>query len=398
MSLDYLVWGIGGIYLFGLIITPFPHWPTYFHLWGVLLTGDWGWNTKLRQASYLIKMGARAPFGGLFWYMDELLFPGYRKQNITPVFIIGQPRCGTTFLHRTLAKDTDNFFAVRHLEWRYPSITQRKLIQILGMENRLLSSNYWSDTTDGQLAARMHPNTLADPEEDGIFYEENYLHHFFIYLRFPCPQLLDRLDGFVGLSLKTKEKMLANHRKTLQKVAYQRGTGNCFYLSKEVTSNYRIPALQTLYPNARFIVAVRSAGSFMASLFALMRTSTISKIGVDPIQISGWKEGLAERMRRECNLLVQLSRDKIPETRQVLVSSGDVFGEIDFAISVLYQSLDLSMSDSFKTILKDNVEKQKNRQSGYTYTSQDPRGFEVYEKFVREVSAGMPDRTGFSSL
>ena len=39
MSLDYLVYGIGGIYLFGLLITPFPHWPTYFHLWGVLLAG-----------------------------------------------------------------------------------------------------------------------------------------------------------------------------------------------------------------------------------------------------------------------------------------------------------------------------------------------------------------------
>jgi hypothetical protein len=350
-----------------------------------MLAGRWGWKVKLKQAKFLIKAGIYAPFGGLFWYLDDLLFPGYHHRHIKPVFIVGQPRCGTTFLHRTLAKDGENFFAVRHLEWRYPSITQRKLIRILGLEKRLLHSNYWSDTTEGQLAAKMHPNTLGDWEEDGIFFEENYLLHFFIYLRFPEPQLLSRLDGFGKLPLKTQEKMLKNHHKALQKVAYQRGPENRLYLSKEVTSHYKIPVLMALYPDARFIVTVRPADTFMSSLLALM--STRSKIGLDPIKISRWEEVLTARMRRECDFLVYLCREKIPESQQVLISAGEMLEDIDAAVRDIYQALGLSVNETFRDFLKDQSEEQKTRQPGYSYNTLELEGFEGYEQFVKEVSA-----------
>ena len=39
----------------------------------------------------------------IFFLFDDLLFPGYRSQEVKqPVFIIGNPRSGTTFLHRLL--------------------------------------------------------------------------------------------------------------------------------------------------------------------------------------------------------------------------------------------------------------------------------------------------------
>ena len=69
----------------------------------------------------------------LFLLLDEILFPGYRKTKVEkPVFIIGNPRSGTTFLHRIMDKDKQNFTSFQVWELIFaPSITQRKLIWAL---------------------------------------------------------------------------------------------------------------------------------------------------------------------------------------------------------------------------------------------------------------------------
>src|SRR5687767_9602780 len=106
----------------GAAVSPFPYWPTYFRLWRCVLFSPGSVTAKRRQAWFLLKAAARAPLCGLCWLIDEIFYADYRRQTITPVFIVGQPRCGTTLLHRTLARDRETFFAVRHLEWRYPFI------------------------------------------------------------------------------------------------------------------------------------------------------------------------------------------------------------------------------------------------------------------------------------
>ena len=66
----------------------------------------------------------------LFLLLDEMLFPGYRKQEVkAPVFIIGNPRSGTTLLHRLMNMDGKTFTSFQVWELIFaPSITQRKLV------------------------------------------------------------------------------------------------------------------------------------------------------------------------------------------------------------------------------------------------------------------------------
>lgn len=182
------------IYVIGFIFSPFPYWKTYFTLWKYLLTSHssvLNIRARIRQARFLAGYFFLCPLWTFLWYLDELLYPEYRKVQVKPVFIIGQPRSGTTFLHRTLADDRNNFVAVRHMEWRYPYISLQKLFHKFAFLKKSFQSSYWPDNTAGKLASKMHPNTLVDWEEDGIFFEECFLHHFFIFLRFPYPDLLD---------------------------------------------------------------------------------------------------------------------------------------------------------------------------------------------------------------
>ena len=54
------------------------------------------------------------PIGGLVhWFcfaLDDILFPAYKNHPIEkPLFILGNLRSGSTFLHRLLSRDTETF-------------------------------------------------------------------------------------------------------------------------------------------------------------------------------------------------------------------------------------------------------------------------------------------------
>ena len=65
--------------------------------------------------------------------LDRIFYPDFLNVEIkSPVFIIGNPRSGTTFLHRLLALDEMHFSCMRMWEIFFaPSIVQRKMLCFL---------------------------------------------------------------------------------------------------------------------------------------------------------------------------------------------------------------------------------------------------------------------------
>ena len=48
--------------------------------------------------------------------LDRIFFPGFRREAVSsPLFIIGNPRSSTTFLHRLISKDVGQFTTMRML-------------------------------------------------------------------------------------------------------------------------------------------------------------------------------------------------------------------------------------------------------------------------------------------
>ncbi|MGH3562828.1 MAG: hypothetical protein ACRDTN_13790, partial [Mycobacterium sp.] len=55
----------------------------------------------LRPLGAFLLLQARQAVSATTLGLDELVYPRYRKQALDrPVFIVGNPRSGTTFLHR----------------------------------------------------------------------------------------------------------------------------------------------------------------------------------------------------------------------------------------------------------------------------------------------------------
>src|SRR5215216_2360037 len=75
------------------------------------------------------------PIGSLMhwfcFFLDDLLFRGHKTQPIEkPLFILGNLRSGSTFLHRLLSRDSETFTSLTIWDiYLTPSVTQKKITQ-----------------------------------------------------------------------------------------------------------------------------------------------------------------------------------------------------------------------------------------------------------------------------
>ncbi len=367
-------------------LAPFPYWPTYFKLWQAVLLGRGSGNhprARVKQAGLLLRYALLHPLWTLLWCLDELMFPAYRSQVIKPIFIIGQPRSGSTLLHRMLAADEKHFLAVRHIEWHLPFISIQKLIRLFGLADWLRKASYWPNTDEGRSAARMHPNNLYDWEEDAIFFEERFLHHYFVLFRFPYLDLLSYLDEFDVISPQARQNILETHRRVIQKMMYL-GSAHRLYLSKEVESVTKMRQIAEMYPDATFIMLARRSSSFMNSLLALIASSTFSKTGVNTSQLPGWKErAIAKKQQDGLRLLDFL--EHVGEDSQIRISFEELVRNITQTASLIYDRLGLTLSLDDLQRLDHLGREQMTRDRGYEYHKPRFEGFESYDAFVAEV-------------
>ncbi|MBI3268486.1 MAG: sulfotransferase [Planctomycetes bacterium] len=383
-------WGFGCgprlRYVAAVLLTPFPYWPTWFKLWKAVLFdrgAAYPALARIQQAGLLLRYALLHPVFALLWGLDELLFPGYRSRTPHVVFLTGQPRSGTTFLHRILATDEGTFVAVRHIEWRLPFLSVQKLIRALGLSEWLRRVSFWSDNEEGRKAAKMHPNNLYDWEEDGIFFEERFLHHYFVLLRFPYLALLTHLDDFGTLPDTARRRMLATHRKVIQKMAYLART-DCLYLSKEVESVTKLCQLDELYPDARYVILARNSADFMTSLLSRIASSTTSKTGVDTSLIPAWRERAIAKKRQDCATLLEFLQ-RVPQGRQLRLSFEQFTHDIPGTVGLIYEHLGRRLTPEVLATLDNQGREQPARDRGYEYQKSGFEGFEPYDAFVAEV-------------
>src|SRR5512139_1548683 len=87
------------------------------------------------------------PIGSLIhwlcFFLDDILFPGHTTQVIEkPLFIIGNLRSASTFLHRLLSRDTEAFTCLT--TWYIylpPSVTEKKITNFFARLDRRLGGH-----------------------------------------------------------------------------------------------------------------------------------------------------------------------------------------------------------------------------------------------------------------
>ena len=209
-----------------------------------------------------------------FW-LDDIFFPAYKQQPIEkPLFILGNLRSGSTFLHRLLSRDSETFTSLTTWDiYLTPSVTQKKITQFVsrldkkylgGFLHRILFA--FDRATLGKI--KIHQISFFQPEED----ENIHLHiwdGYFVTFLFPFMDEFPDYQHFdMALPPRHKQRIMSFYKSMLQRHMY--ATGKKYFVAKNPAFSPKIETLMEFFPDARVIYLVRNPLDMLPSTISWM--------------------------------------------------------------------------------------------------------------------------------
>jgi hypothetical protein len=305
--------------------------------------------------------------------LDEIFHPEYRQTEIdTPLFIIGNPRSGTTFLHRLIAQDHQNFTTMKMWEMLLaPSVTMRKIAWLIRALDRRLDHLFrrriqeleeeWEEQNE------IHRVALRAPEED-----EYLLLHIWSTLKiWTFSAILSEAIPYTYFDQRMpaadKERIMTFYRRCLQRHLYAHGPHDKrerIYLAKNPSFSPMITTLLDHFPNAKFIYLARNPLDMIPSYISL--TETEWEILGDPPRPYACRDYILEMAGHWYRYpLEQLTH--LPPEQYVVVNLHELVTDVDAHVREIYQRLGLEVSPTFAKTLSRETERARQHESQHTY-------------------------------
>jgi hypothetical protein len=279
---------------------------------------------------------------------DRQLYPDITRQEIRdPLFIVGLPRSGTSVLHRLLAADPAHRSPLMW-EVRSPSPPTRKdekrriqrATQSCNFFNWLAPTFRYVHAVGAEIpqecVSLMTPTFLSD-QFDAMYYVPSYRTWFF------------RQD------LRPAYKY---HRRFLQHLQFRRAARR--WILKAPTHMFALPALLSVYPDARFVQTHRTPVDAMASVSSLMTIlrSAFSD-AVDPFIVCReamdyWSETMDKFLRE---------RDRLANNRICDIQFEEIRREPIRVVRRIYEFFGWSLSGKAEQNMRVLIASQARRES-----------------------------------
>ena len=332
------------------------------------------WPLTLRQRlTILAFVPAFALLQALHWIgftIDEVLFRGYRGVEVrAPVFVVGPPRTGTTFLHRVLARD-ERFTTFRAWECLLaPSVTERKLVGLLVRADavigrpgaRLLGA--LERRVFGTLAG-VHDVALDEPEEDYLALLP-VLGAFILVVPFPFADWLWRWAALDRDAAEGERAALMGfYTACLKKHLYAHGPGKTL-LSKNASFAGMAGALREAFPDARILFTTRDPLHALPSQLSSIRPG---------VEAFGYGKAARRRLTERivettafyyANVERQLATT--PEALALRVPMEDLAGGLEPLVETAYARFGLEPSPAFRSCLAHEARAASAYRSSHRY-------------------------------
>jgi hypothetical protein len=356
----------------------------YFNLKGFLrFTGRWafqflqtGFKWAGRRVAVFVAFLLLYPLLEIVvWlglWLDELLFRSYRRVSVdASVFVVGNPRSGTTFLHRLLAKDGDRFTTMALWEIIFaPSITTRKFVRALSNLDRWLGSpahRYMAAVERGWWKKNvMHRVSLRMPEEDDYV----LLHRWSALTAGLSAGLLDEAMPYTyfdtALSKVDRTRTMAFYKACVKRhLRAYRDEGGKQYLAKNPALCPKLVTLLEHFPDARIIYLVRSPLEMIPSYTSMM-DFTWETLGI-PVDGDGLHRYVLEMAQHWYSYpLEQLN--KVPPHQYIVVKYDDMVADPERTVTEIYQHFGFEMTPAFARVLHEEAERARAFQSRHDYS------------------------------
>lgn len=305
-----------------------------------------------------------------FRLLDEIFFFKYRRVKIeAPMYIIANPRSGTTYLHRLLSLDEERYAYMKFWHTLFPSVSFIKLVQAISRIDKKLGSplERLLDKIDARIFRGwqdIHPMGFRKPEEDeapfGVSMTSPTVCLLFPYLHFLKERwLLDHDDEQV------KRHAMQYYINCLQRFLYAAGQHKT-YLSKNVFMSGRIETLLKYVPDTRVIYIVRHPYQVLpsfVSMYAVMYRVYCKGITDTHDAMKAWAD-----LGIEYYLHFNKTRRKRKGANLVTLTYESLVTSPVETVQTIYRHFQLMITPSFERRLLEEVTKKKEFKSKHAYS------------------------------
>ena len=298
----------------------------------------------------------------LGFLLDELLFRGYRNVDVKqPIFIIGIPRSGTTWLQRVMAED-QQLTSLTLWECLFaPSITERYiwrgLAYVLRPAFSLLASpmRRWFKGMDA-----VHKIRLDHAEEDFLLLLPLQACFLMVLL---CPNTSHywRLGKFDReFSVYQRKVIMRYYHACLQKHLYYHGEDKRL-LSKNPSFTPFIHSLSRYFQGAHFVACIRAPEQTVASQLSSLMPA-LKLLGEQQMDVR-FRDDMIKLLLEYYKYLLKNRQ----EHNILLVDIEDITLHLGETIQTIYYHAELGLSDQFQQRVQMLETSSKNYKSGHRY-------------------------------
>jgi len=305
------------------------------------------------------------------FYLDEIFFPLYRKQEIkAPVFIVGNFRSGSTLLQRLLARDPDHFTSMNIAQiYIAPTLTQRTFWKFIGAIDRVLfggRGRRWLQERDRRWldTIQMHKVGLFTPDEDeGLLI--TIWSTMFLQFVFPVVDQLPPYDHFdEEIPALQRRRIMGFYSAIIRRHLYDAG-GDRIYLAKSPGHTARIESIYEFFPDAHIIYLARNPLRLVPSALNFFKYIW-NYMGV-PDGARRFQAAMFRQFKYWYLYPMQRFRDK-PKTRYMVLRYNDFVANVEETIQKVYEWMNIPLSDSFRRVVEQVVKANQAFESDNVYT------------------------------
>ncbi len=305
------------------------------------------------------------------FYLDEVFFPAYRKQEITaPVFIVGNFRSGSTLLQRLLARDPDHFTSMNIAEiYIAPTLTQRTFWKFIASIDRVLFGGRGRKWLQGRDRAwldtiQMHKVGLFTPDEDeGLLI--TIWSTMFLQFVFPVMDELPPYDHFdEQLPEPQRKRIMGFYRAIIRRHLYDAG-GDRIYLAKSPAHSSRIDSIYEFFPDAHIIYLARNPLRLVPSALNFFKYIW-TYMGI-PDGARRFQKAMFRQMKYWYLYPLQRFRD-YDSARYLVLRYNDFVADIQGTIEKLYAWMNLPLTEGFRRIVDQVIQANHAFESDNVYT------------------------------
>jgi hypothetical protein len=297
-----------------------------------------------------------------FMLLDNVFFPSLGSTKVErPIIIVGNPRTGTTFIHRFLV---DNGFGVGLHLYRsvYPSIILQKVLKpLLPLLEKVSPARFH--------ASAAHDTNLSSIETDDSSIFLRYFDGFFLY-GFFLAWAEEDLKYVVDPSVRDTTKRDFDWLESIWRRSLI-SQGGSRIVAKLFTTGPRTPAFLQRFPDAHILYMVRDPVEVIPSTFSLVT-------GVLDNAFGYWKqpEALRKRFNERLYLaLVELfqrfhddySSGRIDKKRVMVVSYDRMMKDFEGLMDEMIPFFDIKPTPEQMAFIKKTADEQRAYKSKHGY-------------------------------